>query len=143
MQLFKKRIPQPPQEPTTQPLPTIQTRTDFPFGTVVETENGWFFLKDKTRLRIPTQKILDSWSVNVVQATESAVKHYIITGKLGFRDGTLINNWGDGKIYLISKNQRRQLTSPDALLKYGLDRGKMIEVSAEEAELQSIGEVLS
>lgn len=79
----------------------------------------------------------------MVQATESAVKHYLITGKLGFRDGTLINSWGDGKIYLISKNERRQLTSPDALLKYGLDRGNMIEVSAEEAELQKTGEVLS
>jgi hypothetical protein len=55
----------------------------------------------------------------------------------------LIYNWGDGKIYLISQNKRRQITSPDALLKYGIDRGKMIEVSAEEAELQNIGEVLS
>jgi hypothetical protein len=143
MPLFKRKVPQPPPEPQTQPLPTIQTKTDFPYGTVVKTENGWFFLKDKTRLRIPTQKILDSWSLSVVQATESAVKHYITTGKLGFRDGTLIYNWGDGKIYLISQNKRRQITSPDALLKYGIDRGKMIEVSAEEAELQNIGEVLS
>lgn len=81
--------------------------------------------------------------MNVVQATESAVKHYLLTGKLGFRDGTLIYNWGDGKIYLISKNLRRQLTSPDALLKYGIDRNKIVEASDEEAELQKLGEVLS
>jgi hypothetical protein len=79
----------------------------------------------------------------VVSATEAAVKHYPITGKLGFRDGTLINNMGDGKIYLISQNKRRQITSPDAFDKYGIDRSKMIWVSQEEAELQIIGEVLS
>ena len=126
-----------------QTTPPIQTKTDFPYWTIVQTENGWFLLKERSRVRIPTHRILDSWSVNVVQATETAVKHYPITGKLGFRDGTLINNMGDGKIYLISQNKRRQITSPDAFDKYGIDRSKMIWVSQEEAELQKIGEVLS
>lgn len=121
----------------------LKEKTDFPYWTFIHTESGWFLLKEKTRLRITTQRILDSWAVNVVEAEESAVKHYPCTGKLGFRDGTLINNMGDGKMYLVSQNKRRQITSPDAFEKYGLDQSKMIWVSADEAKLQQVGEALS
>lgn len=121
----------------------LSEKTNFPYWTFVHTEGGWFLLKEKTRLRIISQRILDSWSVNVVEATEAAIKHYPCTGKLGFRDGTLINNMGDGKIYLVSQNMRRQITSPDAFEKYGLDRSQMIWVSEDEAKLQKIGEVLN
>lgn len=120
----------------------ISQPTEFPFMTFVQTENGTFLIKERTRLRVTTQLILDSWSVNVVSAEESAIKHYPITGKLGFRDGTLINNMGDGKIYLVSQNKRRQLTSPDAFEKYGLDRSRMIWVSNDEAKLQTVGKEL-
>lgn len=121
----------------------ISQSTNFPYMTFVRTENGTFLIKEKTRVRVTTQRILDSWSVSVVEAEESAVRHYPITGKLGFRDGTLINNLGDGKIYLVSKNERRQITSPDAFEKYGLDQSKMIWVSREEANLQKVGEELN
>jgi len=133
MNPFKKK--------TQKPLRT--EKTDYPFMTFVITEKGMFLLKEKTRVRIISERILKSWSVRLVPTTESAIKHYAITGKLGFRDGTLINNMGDGKIYLIAKNVRRQITSPDAFEKYGIDQSQMIWVSAEEAELQPLGEVLS
>jgi hypothetical protein len=111
--------------------------------TFVITEKGMWLLKEKTRAEIMTERILKSWSVRLVPTTESAIKHYVISGKLGFRDGTLINNMGDGKIYLISQNKRRQITSPDAFEKYGLEQSEMIWVSADEAKLQPLGEVLS
>lgn len=129
---FKKTHPKP-----------IQSKTNFPYWTFVHSDDGWFLLKEKTRLRIISQRILESWSVNVVEVQESAVKHYPCTGKLGFRDGTLINNMGDGKMYLVSQNRRRQITSPDAFDKYGLDRSKMIWVAANEAALQQVGEALN
>lgn len=121
----------------------IKVKTNFPYWTFVHTEDSWFLLKDTTRLRITSQRILDSWAVSLVEVTEAAIKHYPCTGKLGFRDGTLINNIGDGKIYLVSKNKRRQITSPDAFDKYGLDQSKMIWVSADEAKLQQVGEELT
>ena len=124
-----------------QPLRT--EKTDYPYMTFVITERGMFLLKEKTRALIISERILKSWCVRLVPTTESAIKHYVISGKLGFRDGTLINNMGDGKIYLIAQNKRRQITSPDAFEKYGLDQSTMIWVSAEEAELQPLGEVLS
>lgn len=123
--------------------PLRTTKTDYPFMTFVRTEDGMFLLKDKTRARIISERILNSWCVRLVATTEAAVKHYTITGKLGFRDGTLITDMGDGKIYLVSQNKRRQVTSPDAFEKYGLDRSTMIWVSADEAKLQPVGEVLN
>lgn len=123
---------------------TLRTeKTNYPYMTFVITERGMWLLKEKTRAEITTDRILKSWSIRLVPTTEAAVKHYVIVGKLGFRDGTLINNMGDGKIYLISQNKRRQITSPDAFEKYGLEKSEMIWVSADEAKLQPLGEVLS
>lgn len=132
-----------PLEEIPPPPPLRTERTDYPFMTFVITEKGMYLLKEKTRVLIMTERILKSWSIRLVPTTEAAVKHYPCTGKLGFRDGTLINNMGDGKIYLVSQNKRRQVTSPDAFEKYGLDKSTMIWVSAEEAKLQPLGEVLN
>lgn len=123
--------------------PPLRTeKTNYPYMTFVIADTGMFLIKEKTRVRIDSERILKSWSVRLVPTTEEAIKHYPCTGKLGFRDGTLINNMGDGKIYLISQNKRRQITSPDAFEKYGIDQSTMIWVSAEEAKLQPVGEEL-
>jgi hypothetical protein len=65
-----------------------------------------------------------------------------IAGKLGFRDGTLIKNIADGKIYLISQNKRRHIVDPDVFNKYGLDRSNMIEVSESETNMHDLGDSL-
>jgi hypothetical protein len=65
-----------------------------------------------------------------------------IAGKLGFRDGTLIKNIADGKLYLISQNKRRHIIDPDTFEKYGLDRSNIIEVSESEANMHELGENL-
>ena len=65
-----------------------------------------------------------------------------LAGKLGFRDGTLIKNISDGKIYLISQNKRRHVTDPDTFSKYGLDRNSVVEVSDMETNMHDLGENL-
>ena len=65
-----------------------------------------------------------------------------LVGKLGFRDGTLIKNISDGKMYLVSQNKRRHIVSPDSFDKYGLDRSKLIEVSDSEINMHDQGEDL-
>ena len=65
-----------------------------------------------------------------------------LAGKLGFRDGTLIKNIADGKMYLISQNKKRHIVSPDVFTKYGLDRSRLIEVSESEAAIHDLGENL-
>jgi len=65
-----------------------------------------------------------------------------VVGKLGFRDGTLIKDISDGKIYLISQNKRRHITSPDVFDNFGLDRSKIVEVSSDEVAMHLLGENL-
>ena len=65
-----------------------------------------------------------------------------MAGKLGFRDGTLIKNIADGKMYLISQNKKRHIVDPDSFIKYGIDRSKVIEVSESEANSHELGENL-
>ena len=65
-----------------------------------------------------------------------------VAGKLGFRDGTLIKNIADGKMYLVSQNKRRHIVDPDSFDRYGLDRSKVIEVSELEAAAHDLGENL-
>jgi len=77
-----------------------------------------------------------------VNATESALSGIKLAGKLGFRDGTLIKNIADGKIYLISQNKKRHIVDPDSFDKFGLDRSKIIEVSSFEVNMHELGENL-
>lgn len=138
--MFWKRTPLPPEP---EPVPLRTEKTDYPYGMCVETERGFFLIRDKVRFRISSDRILWSWRFDPVETTESAVKHFAIAGKLGFRDGTLINNLADGKMYLVSKNKKRHITSPDAFDKYGLHLSDMLTVSAEEANLHEDGDDLN
>jgi hypothetical protein len=65
-----------------------------------------------------------------------------LAGKLGFRDGTLIKNIADGRIYLVSQNKLRHVVDPDSFTRYGLDRSKVIEVSETEISAHDLGEKL-
>jgi hypothetical protein len=65
-----------------------------------------------------------------------------LAGKLGFRDGTLIKNIADGRIYLVSQNKLRHVVDPDSFTRYGLDRSKVIEVSETEVSAHDLGEKL-
>lgn len=119
----------------------------YPDGVVVKTPKGYFLLKTvkgiKKRYHLPTRRILDSWNFpRVVETSEAAVANYSIVAKLGFRDGTLIYNLGDGKIYLVSDNVRRTVKSPDALERIGCDLNSPVLVSEYEATLQRLGEDL-
>jgi hypothetical protein len=81
-----------------------------------------------------------SWSFTTVKASESALAGIKVVGKLGFRDGSLIKNIADGKMYLVSQNKLRHIIDPDSFNKYGLDRSKMIEVSDKEILAHDLGE---
>jgi hypothetical protein len=65
-----------------------------------------------------------------------------LAGKLGFRDGTLIKNIADGRIYLVSQNKLRHIVDPDSFTRYGLDRSNVIEVSETEVSAHDLGEKL-
>jgi hypothetical protein len=99
-------------------------------------------MREKFKFKIPTERVVKSWNFSIIQSSDDAVKHIKTAGTVGFRDGTLIRNFSDGRVYLISHNKRLHISDPDTFAKYGLNRDNIIEVSDEETQLHNIGEVL-
>ena len=120
----------------------ITSPTNFPTGLAVKTDKATYWIKDGKRFKLISERAEASWSFPTVHATENAVSGIKLAGKLGFRDGTLIKNIADGKLYLISQNKRRHIVSPDVFDKYGLDRSMVVEVSDDEANMHELGDSL-
>lgn len=123
-------------------IPLITLPTNFPSGIAVKTSKGTYWIKDGKRYKLISDRAAKSWSFTTVNATEDALSLIKLVGKLGFRDGALIKNIADGKMYLISQNKKRHIVDPDVFTKYGLDRSKIIEVSEAEANAHDLGDNL-
>lgn len=123
-------------------IPLITSPTNFPSGLAVKTEKAIYWIKDGKRFKLISDRAANSWSFTTVNATENALSGFKIAGKLGFRDGTLIKNIADGKMYLLSQNKLRHIKDPDLFNKYGLNRSKIIEVAEYEIKSHEIGEDL-
>ena len=101
----------------------ITSQTNFPSGIAVKTDRASYWIKDGKRFKIVSDRAEKSWSFTTVYATETSLAGIKLVGTLGFRDGTLIKNIADGKIYLISQNKRRQIVSPDTFI---IDRKSVV-----------------
>jgi hypothetical protein len=121
---------------------SINLPTNFPSGIAVKTDKDTYWIKDGKRYRLISNRAADSWSFTTVHATENALSGFKLAGKLGFRDGTLIKNIADGRIYLVSQNKLRHIVDPDSFTRYGLDRSNVIEVSETEVSAHDLGEKL-
>jgi len=120
----------------------IASPTNFPSGLAVKTDKNTYWIKDGKRYRLISDRAATSWSFTTVHATEAALTGFKLAGKLGFRDGSLIKNIADGKIYLVSQNKLRHIVDPDSFTIYGLDRSKIVEVSEAEISAHDLGEII-
>ena len=127
---------------TTKNTLTISQPTNFPSGLAVKTDKATYWIKDGKRYKLISDRAAKSWSFATVNATEAALSGIKLVGKLGFRDGSLIKNIADGKMYLVSQNKLRHIVDPDIFDRYGLDRSNLIEVSDTEIKAHDIGENL-
>ena len=125
---------------TTKNTLAISQPTNFPSGIAVKTDKDTYWIKDGKRYRLISDRAAKSWSFTTVNATESALTGFKVAGKLGFRDGALIKNIADGRIYLVSQNKLRHIVDPDSFTRYGLDRSKIVEVSENEISAHDLGE---
>ena len=117
---------------------------DYPPGTFIHTERGYFYIvSDTRRMRLTSKRVLDSWRPpRVVETTEAAVSKYRVSTKLRFRNGSLIHNIADGRIYLIVEKKRCHVVSPDVLERIGATSKDVIHVSEDEIKLHELGESL-
>ena len=120
----------------------ISQPTNFPSGLAVKTDKATYWIKDGKRYKLISDRAAKSWMFTTVNATEAALSGIKLVGKLGFRDGSLIKNIADGKMYLVSQNKLRHIVDPDVFNKYGLDRSIIIEVSESEIKAHELGENL-
>jgi hypothetical protein len=98
-----------------------------------------FMAKGGNGYRFYSDRALASWGLPVYPLDRLADSFpRKIVGTLGFRDGTLIQNAKDGKIYIISNAKKCLVTAP--LGDYGFDYSQVIEVSDAEAEFHLDGE---
>ncbi len=142
LSLLKKRMLRLKLFKNTKATLTISSPTNFPSGLAVKTDKDTYWIKDGKRYRLISDRAAQSWCFTTVLATEAALSGIKLVGKLGFRDGTLIKNVADGKMYLVSQNKLRHIIDPDSFDRYGLDRSKMIEVSEKEILSHDLGEKL-
>jgi len=141
MRVFKKKSQrnQPRAEVPTGPV-------EYPAGICLRTEKGIFFLnKDLKRYRIATDRILQSWNFPlIVDSSEAAASTYpIAINKLGFRDGSLLNNIADGKLYLVSAGKLRHIVNPDFLNRIGKTTAEAVVVSDAEIKIMKVGEKIT
>jgi len=127
---------------TTKSTLIISQPTSFPSGLAVKTDKSTYWIKDGKRYKLISDRAAKSWSFTTVNATEAALSGIKLVGKLGFRDGSLIKNIADGKMYLVSQNKLRHIVDPDSFNRYGLDRSKIIEVSEKEISAHDLGEII-
>lgn len=135
MQILKKKKKTQRVDPPTTPL-------NYPSGTIVKTDSDYFYIKKNYRLRFISDRAVKSWGLPIIEGTEKSLSKFPITGKVGFRDGTLVEDFATKKLYLISDAKKRHIVDPEALVKYGLNEHLFFQVSPSDLMVHEDGENL-
>ncbi len=128
----KKKAPEPPA--------IIDGKLAVPDGTFVVTESNIYFIKGGKKFKCYSQRSFKTWNAEAVHASEANIAHFRTGGTLGFRDGTLIKDLSDGRMYVIAGSKRRHVTNPDWLDIYRIG---IVVVSHDEVLLHQEGEELN
>jgi hypothetical protein len=110
-----------------------------PSGLIANTEKGYFYIKGNKKFKFISERAMLSWNLPVISTNEDKLNKFILFGTLGFRDGTLIKDISDGKIYLVSDSKRRHIIDPSVLEWLNFD---MIEAGQREVLIHEEGENL-
>lgn len=114
-----------------------------PSGLIAKTEKGYFYVKGNKRYKLVSQRAANSWDLKIINTSESLIKNIQVSGILGFRDGTLIRDISNQKIYLISDNKKRNISDPDFFKIFNYKKDDIVLVSAKEAGCHKEGEPIS
>lgn len=103
-------------------------------GLFYKTDKGYFYIKSGKRYKVFSERCFKSWSVEAIETSLENLSHIPYAGILGFRDGTIIHNLADGKMYIVADNKRVHLTNPDLFPEGWIEHKKLL-VSQEEVDL--------
>ena len=132
---FRKKALEEAEQPLSVPLVPIK----YPSGISVQVGDEYYYVKTKSLYKFISKRAAESWGTPLAQGNYVNISEYPIAGLMGFRDGTLIKNVSNGKIYLVSGSKRRLVTDPDVVDWYGLNLDDVILVSDKEASAHSDG----
>jgi hypothetical protein len=120
------------------------TPIDYPDGLFVDAGEHTYYVRGGKRYRVYSKRALQSWAATPVRGSEQSLARIPrARTPLGFRDGTLIHNYADGKLYLISGNKRRHIKSPDVLRRLRIRESDAIVVSQQETDLHDEGDSIN
>lgn len=114
--------------------------TAYPSGVAVFDGSNTYFIKNNKKYRIISQRALESWGFKVWYGSPESLSKIVLGGILAFRDGSVIKDVSNGKIYLVVNGLKQHITTPDFFTRFGVDPEYIIEVSAKEADLHKNGE---
>ena len=126
-----KRLQQKPNPKNYNPL--------VPSGLIAHTEKGYFYIKGLKKFKFISERAMLSWNLAVIPTSDDKLSGFKLYGTLGFRDGTLIKDISDGKIYLVSDSKRRHITDPDVLEWLNTD---IVKASQKEVLIHEEGDKL-
>ena len=86
-----------------------------PSGLIAHTSQGYFYIKGEKKFKFVSDNAMLSWNLPIIETTVETLSKYASAGILGYRDGSLVKDISDGKIYLISDSKRRHVVNPDVL----------------------------
>ena len=119
------------------------TNPTVPGGLIARTEKGDFLVKGGKRFKFVSDRARDSWKLRIIKTDEFAMRDVKVAGVIGFRDGTLIRDISNHKIYLISEYKKCHVTSPDTLVGLGFSQKDILLVSAKESSVHQEGDSLN
>lgn len=111
-------------------------------GLFYKTEKGYFYVRSNKRYKVYSERCFASWAVLPIETEFKNLSAIPYAGILGFRDGSIIHNLADGKIYVVSDNKKLQLKTPDAFPEGWIEKYKVL-VDDNEANLHKDGDSIN
>ena len=111
-------------------------------GLFYRTEKGYFYIRSNKRYKVYSERCFNSWNADPIDTEFKNISGIPYAGVLGFRDGTIIHNLADGKIYIVSDNKRLHIKTPNAFPDGWIESKKFI-ISESELDLHTEGVAIS
>ncbi len=121
-------------------LEPLDVAIKWPSGLMARTESAIWFIKSGKKFKCFSERSAASWNLNIIEATDNSLSGLKSGGVLGFRDGSLIKDISDGKIYLVSENKIRHILDPDFIKILNMT---ILDVSRKEISIHEFGDDLN